>query len=485
MTSARDPNPDAASTKTVARIRGLAARHPHAAICIDSGRSFRAEVDPTYKANRPEREETLKHQIALAIETLRADGFPIWGVKGFEADDVIATAAVQAVARSLQVVVASADKDLLQLVAEGVTVRNSGTGILYDAPAVAAKFGVQPEQIRDFLMLVGDASDNVRGAKGIGAKKAADLLGAFGSIQGIYAAINAGKAGRAPLTPSVVTSLVEFYPRTETVQELVSLRYDVPLPFEEVLADRVPQDAEAFSLEEPLMEDEEGGDVVDAETSPGPGGKPPEAPPAAEPPAGVTTKGNPIAHSGPTEAGNGHEMALVAPVRYELQLDPRSLREAQALATSMHASRMFSSYGSPAAVLSTIMVGRELGMPAMASLRSIHNIEGRHALSAALMVALVLKSGFAEYFEPVEFDQNKATFLTKRKGARKEVQLTHTIEMAVVAGLVKKDSNWMKVPVDMLVSRAQSRLARMIYPDLLAGMYTPEELREIAEARGE
>jgi len=127
------------------------------------------------------------------------------------------------------------------------------------------------------------------------------------------------------------------------------------------------------------------------------------------------------------------------------------------------------------------MVGRELGLPAMASLRSIHNIEGRHALSASLMVALVIKSGLAEYFEPVSFSDQEATFITKRKGARTEVRLQHTIAMANTAGLLKPNSNWLKVPTDMLVARAQSRLARMIYPDLLAGLYTPDELVELRQ----
>jgi hypothetical protein len=164
--------------------------------------------------------------------------------------------------------------------------------------------------------------------------------------------------------------------------------------------------------------------------------------------------------------------------------------EAKTLARMMYESRMFSAYGTPQGVLSTVMVGRELGLPAMASLRSIHNIEGKHSLSAALMVALVLKSGLAEYFEPVSFDEHQATFVTKRKGARKEVQLTHTFEMAKKAWPKKATdwekaflaSGWGKNPTDMVVARAQARLARMIYPDLLAGLWTPEEMAEIREA---
>jgi hypothetical protein len=148
------------------------------------------------------------------------------------------------------------------------------------------------------------------------------------------------------------------------------------------------------------------------------------------------------------------------------------------LASDMHASRLFSAYGTPQGVLSTVMLGRELGLPAMAALRSVHVIEGKHALSAQLMVALVLKSGFAEYFEPVTFDDKQATFVTKRVGARKEVTLTHTIEMAAQAGLLKPNSNWHKIPTDMLMARAQSRLCRLVYPDVVGGLYTPDELRD-------
>jgi hypothetical protein len=166
------------------------------------------------------------------------------------------------------------------------------------------------------------------------------------------------------------------------------------------------------------------------------------------------------------------------PLQYERQLDPRSLREAQALATNMHQSRLFSAYGTPQAVLSTVMLGRELGLPAMAALRGVHIIEGRHALAAGTMVALVLKSGFAEYFEPVSFDEKQATFVTKRNGARNEVTLTHTIEMAKTAGLLKPNSNWEKIPTDMLVARAQSRLCRLVYPDVVGGLYTPDELKD-------
>ena len=159
------------------------------------------------------------------------------------------------------------------------------------------------------------------------------------------------------------------------------------------------------------------------------------------------------------------------------------MHEACLLAKRLHQSRMFDGYGTPQGVLSTVMLGRELGLPAMAALRSVHIIEGKHALSADLMVALVLKSGLAEYFQLIESTDTLCTFETHRKGAPKPTSLTYTIEEAEQAGLLKptrsgKPSNWMKMQKIMLTHRAKSGLGRLVYPDVLAGLYTPEELRD-------
>jgi 5'-3' exonuclease len=465
-TSQGEPDPNATSIRTVERVRALASGHPRAAICADSGKSFRAEVDPTYKANRPVSDAALHHQITLAIETLRGDGFPVWAVKGYEADDLIATAVAKALEiPGARVMVASSDKDLLALVGERVSAKSLRDGTVIDEAGVVERFGVRPCQMRDYLTLVGDSSDNIKGARGIGPKKAAELLKTFVELDQVYLCIG---DGNAKLQPATQASLEELKPRLATVRALVTMRTDAPIPFAEILATRVPKDSGAFAMDtEEEMEEqvaEEAAAFV-AETTSTPAAAPTPAGPkeAPKPSTAIAVQGE----------------VLPAPAEWERQLDPRSLRQATQLAQDMFASRMFGAYGTPQGVLSTVMVGRELGLPALAALRSIHVVEGRHTLSAALMVALVLKAGLAEYFEPVEFDEKKATFLTKRRGARKEVSLTHTIEMAVTAGLVKKDSNWLKVPIDMLCARAQSRLARMIYPDLLAGLYTPEELEEM------
>jgi 5'-3' exonuclease len=510
--SGSEPDPNWTSTKVVERVRGLASGYPHVAVCIDSGRSFRKDIDPTYKATRPEHLATLQHQIDLAIDTLRADGFPIFGAKGYEADDIIATCVDHALTSPLSPVdatvkIVSSDKDLTQLVSDRVSVQSATNGHVYDVTGVIAKFGVKPKQIRDYLALVGDVSDNIIGAKGIGAKRAAQLLQQFDSLAGIFDAkllpqITPG------VTPAIVTALREFQPRAETVKALLTLKTDAPIPFDDIWRERVPQDAAEFAqgvfddIEEamptliegpqvPLPEDEARSvdddtlgmtrpiRLVDSALS---SELPIQADPAKS--SGDTTAAK--AERNSPKAGAGLEPAalhpelLLTPVEFERQLEPRNIAQAKQLAADLFASRLFSAYGHPAGVLATIIAGRELGLQTTASLRAIHIIDGKQALAADLIRALVLKSGKAEYFVCSERTSDKATFETKRKSDPKPITLTYTLQEGRQAW--QKDdrawtaSAWGRNPADMCVARAGAKLARLVYPDVVHGLYAPEEL---------
>jgi 5'-3' exonuclease len=525
LTTQSDSNPNKASQEIVARVRALASDHPHAAICCDSGRSFRHDLAAEYKANRPEREAPLHHQIKLAMEQLQADGFPVWSARGFEADDLIATATKRALdIEGASVLIVTGDKDLLQLVGPRVRAKSARDGSILDEAGVEEKFHVKPAQLRDYLALVGDKSDNIKGAVGIGTVKAVQLLSTFESLDACYEAL---AKGEAVIPAAVKTALLDFKPRMETTRALVTLRTDVEIPFEEISAPRAPKDLGFAPMDDEPSDESDSEDeherfreVMHAASAPRASGTlagQPSIPNGADSGRAsvdaVTDAGavsrlpqTDAAASVPDAGGSGSSntglvravSGEIVPTEYERQLDPRSLKDARVLAEDMYKSTMFSSYGSPQGVLSTVMVGRELGLPAMASLRSIHNIDGRHGLSASLMVALVLKSGMAEYFEPISFSDREATYETKRKGARNPVRLTHTIEMGWQAWPKGKAtdqkkieearaafdaSGWGRNPTDMLVARATSRLARMVYPDLLAGLYTPEELAEIRDNR--
>ena len=161
-------------------------------------------------------------------------------------------------------------------------------------------------------------------------------------------------------------------------------------------------------------------------------------------------------------------------VDYERQLEPQSMNQAVQLAGLLFKARLFGAYGTPEAVLSTVLSGRELGLSAMASLRAFHIVEGRPTLAADALRALVIKSGKAKSFRCTERTPTAATFVTQREGDE-PMELRYTIEEAHAAGLVKNGSGWTKNPADMLVARASSKLARLVYPDVVAGLYAPEE----------
>jgi hypothetical protein len=159
---------------------------------------------------------------------------------------------------------------------------------------------------------------------------------------------------------------------------------------------------------------------------------------------------------------------------YERQLEPQSMNQAVQLAQLLFKARLFSAYGTPEAVLSTVLSGRELGLSAMASLRAFHIVEGKPTMAADALRALVLKSGKAKYFRCTERTAERATFETQR-GDDPPFSLSYTVAEAQAAGVVKPNSGWVKHSADMCIARASSKLARLVYPDVVAGLYAPEE----------
>jgi DNA polymerase-1 len=245
--SANDPNPDATSIGIIAKVRALTSGQPHAALCLDSPTSFRREMDATYKAARESKPAPFFHQCELALEALKGDGFPQWMAEGFEADDIIASAARRAIniGFGVSVLVVSADKDLLQLVNNLISVKSPITGNIMTPEGVREKFGVEPHQIRDYLTLVGDASDGVVGVKGIGAKGAATLLAQFGNLDDVYSTLDSvSNRETSGLKPAQISALLSFRERLLIVRTLLSLREDAPIDFAQVLKERQTTDSE-------------------------------------------------------------------------------------------------------------------------------------------------------------------------------------------------------------------------------------------------
>ncbi|MFO0679323.1 MAG: DNA polymerase I [Polyangiaceae bacterium] len=199
------------------------------AIVMDSkGPTFRKELDPRYKANRPPPPADLKQQMNRCRDVVQAYKFAVFQKDGVEADDLIATLVKRAKAEGIRSVIVSSDKDLMQLVGDDdtdVVLWDTMRNRVFGPGEVREKFGVPPSQVRDLLALMGDTSDNVPGVAGVGPKTASDLLLKFGSLDAIYARI--ADVERAKLRESLATSEAE----ARLSQKLVTLKDDVAIDF--------------------------------------------------------------------------------------------------------------------------------------------------------------------------------------------------------------------------------------------------------------
>ncbi|MEC7791652.1 MAG: 5'-3' exonuclease H3TH domain-containing protein, partial [Pseudomonadota bacterium] len=177
--------PTGAVYGVVNMLRRLLKEQPseYFAVVFDaSGPTFRDQMYPEYKANRPPMPGELRAQIQPLHDVISALGLPLICVKGVEADDVIGTLTVAASEIGIETLIASGDKDLAQLVGDKVLLMDSMKGITYNTAGVVNKFGVPPERMVDFLTLVGDSVDNIPGVPKVGPKTASKWLNEFGSL---------------------------------------------------------------------------------------------------------------------------------------------------------------------------------------------------------------------------------------------------------------------------------------------------------------
>ena len=174
--------------------------HPtHMAVCFDTkSPTFRHAMSEDYKANRPKMDVELAEQIPYIHSLVAALGIPLLRIEGAEADDIIGTLAHRAVAEGHHVVISTGDKDMMQLINDCVILEDSFTGKITDSAGVVEKFGINPNQMIDFLTLMGDSSDGIKGVPGIGKKTAKDLLNEYGNIDNMLKNVAniKGRAGK-------------------------------------------------------------------------------------------------------------------------------------------------------------------------------------------------------------------------------------------------------------------------------------------------
>ncbi|WMN87394.1 DNA polymerase I [Vibrio parahaemolyticus] len=200
------------------------------AVVFDAkGKTFRDDMYPEYKANRPPMPDDLRCQIEPLHNVIRAMGLPLICVPGVEADDVIGTLAYQASQKGMPVLISTGDKDMAQLVDDNITLINTMTNVVMDREGVIEKFGIPPELIIDYLALMGDKVDNIPGVPGVGDKTATALLQGIGGLTKLYENLD----DIAPLgfrgSKTMAKKLVDNKENAMLSYELATIKLDVEL----------------------------------------------------------------------------------------------------------------------------------------------------------------------------------------------------------------------------------------------------------------
>jgi DNA polymerase I len=212
----------------------------HAAVFDLGAPQKRLTLLPSYKAQRPPTPPDLESQLPAIREILQALRIPIVEIEGDEADDIIATLAVQAANTGRGVLIASSDKDFMQILGPRIRLlRPDGKEtIIVDPEGVKARFGVTPGQMIDLLSLLGDSVDNIPGVPGVGEKTAAQLLQAYGTLENLLAHVP------EIVKPKLRDALLAATERLRTNRQLIALQTDIPLPVSlEALKVRSPDTA--------------------------------------------------------------------------------------------------------------------------------------------------------------------------------------------------------------------------------------------------
>jgi DNA polymerase I len=198
----------------------------HAAIFDLGAPQKRLTLLPSYKAQRPPTPPDLEKQLPAIREVLQALRIPIVEIEGDEADDIIATLAMQAANTDRNVLIASSDKDFMQIIGPRIRMlRQDGKEtIIIDPEGVKKRFGVTPEQMVDLLSLLGDSVDNIPGVAGVGEKTAAQLLQTYGTLDNLLARVH------EIAKPKLRDALAASAERLRTNRKLIALQTDIPLP---------------------------------------------------------------------------------------------------------------------------------------------------------------------------------------------------------------------------------------------------------------
>jgi 5'-3' exonuclease len=506
--------------RTVQAVASLREGCDRVAVCLDGGQSFRKFLEPAYKANRTRPPASYYEQQTRAVERLAADGCTIveactvsmvqagGPAEGFfaEGDDVLASLAEWCATHGHECRIVGGDKDLLQLVddARGVSVLRPDDPEAYTEAKVIAKLGLPPSKVADWLALAGDGADNFKpfpgweerpadGGRstrrpGIGDKGSVELILRWGSAAEAAEAATRNEEGTE--TPLIGGHVGDVLRRADPIEAarrglaLATLIRTLPIDFS-------PLEAEPKRAS--IVEDRPGPTAAKAAPVAAPAAAPAAAPVAAQAPVGrpAAPAPAPVVQAAPVAAPRPPEpaaapappppstaLAVVTPSGAidRLAFQPRDLDSMWWLSQRLADSRMFAAFGNPEAIMAVAIEANERGIPLSLALRNSYVVKGKHAWSAQLLASLVLASGMAAIFEITESTPEQATLAYQRVG-RPASTFVVTLDEAKRAGWVVAGSKWVTNPRTMLRWFAIREAARAFFPDVVAGMYTPEELR--------
>jgi DNA polymerase-1 len=272
-----DGRPTGAITGVLNMIRSLKKDYPNGNVVVifdAKGKTFRNDMYPEYKANRPPMPDDLRSQIAPLHEIIAAMGLPLLVIPGVEADDVIGTLAQQASEQGIETVISTGDKDMAQLVTPHVRLINTMTDVEMDEAGVVEKFGVRPDQIIDYLALMGDKVDNIPGVVKCGPKTAVKWLTEHGTLDEVIA--NADK-----VKGKIGENLREALEQLPLSYQLATIKCDVELEKTAEQLQPIEADTEAlialykdFELKRLLADITKGSDVGSTDSAPSKSTKP-------------------------------------------------------------------------------------------------------------------------------------------------------------------------------------------------------------------
>jgi len=404
-----------ARRKTLGFIRSLYSDTSQVIVALDSPPYLRSKVYDDYKKNRPQKPEAALQELKRCIDEILEDGWMVAKAAGYEADDVIYSL-LDVYTESK---VWATDKDLLQC----CDITEPWTKKIKTAQNT---LGVDRCQVVDYLALIGDVSDNIPGVKGVGPKTASAMLTKYRDIEGIYMELDRNPDCFRPSTASALTGAKDWLQLT-TVPLITLQNCDFKIEKRDVK--KIDPSECGYPIE------------------------------------GITTKEPPS-----TAITATHEK-----IAFKQSLEPIGITEAWRVSEAFYQSRLYSKFSNAQAIMVTIMRGRSLGLDATTALDGINVIQGKPTMSAALMVGLVMSNSKCQYLYCDSTTDHEATWVGRRLGIPRDITRTFTIQDAQKMGLVGKD-NWQKQPATMLKWRAVSMLIRELFPDVINGLYSTEEM---------